>query len=308
MLLALVVVTVITALAAGMIWQQWRSVQAETAERARSQAQWILTGAIDWARLILREDARGSQIDHLGEPWAVPLQEARLSTFLANGRDDLEDNPALQAFVSGSIVDAQSRFNLRNLAVEGEAAVGPLRVLQRICSAAGVPDTVTALVADGVKRSWLASKGESAGGRQAALLSPQRLDDLAWWGIDARDIERLRPWIVILPRPTPVNLNTASADVLAAALDGVDAAGVQRLVQARSRSPLRTLDQALAVLQGGRETGAASAVSVQSNFFEVSGRLRLGERVFEEQVLVERRQLEMVVLQRQRTQTLVASR
>ena len=82
----MVVVTVIASLAGTLVWQQWRSVQAESAERARLQARWVLMGALDWGRLILREDARGSQIDHLGEPWAVPLQEARLSTFLADGR------------------------------------------------------------------------------------------------------------------------------------------------------------------------------------------------------------------------------
>ena len=66
-----------------MIWQQWRAVQVEAAERARTQSAWILSGALDWARLILREDARNGGTDHLGEPWAVPLAEARLSTFLA---------------------------------------------------------------------------------------------------------------------------------------------------------------------------------------------------------------------------------
>ena len=32
-----------------MVWQQWRAVQVEAAERARTQAAWILTGALDWA-------------------------------------------------------------------------------------------------------------------------------------------------------------------------------------------------------------------------------------------------------------------
>ena len=59
------------------------------------QSGWILTGALDWARLLLREDHMGSgatAADHLGEPWAVPLQEARLSSFLAadrNGADEI---------------------------------------------------------------------------------------------------------------------------------------------------------------------------------------------------------------------------
>jgi hypothetical protein len=57
-------------------------------KRSRVQSAWVLTGALDWARLILREDARSGGADHLGEPWAVPLQEARLSTFLAADRNN----------------------------------------------------------------------------------------------------------------------------------------------------------------------------------------------------------------------------
>ena len=145
----MVVVTVIASLAGTLVWQQWRSVQAESAERARLQARWVLMGALDWGRLILREDARGSQIDHLGEPWAVPLQEARLSTFLADGREDLEDNPALQAFVSGAVSDAHSRFNLRNLVVNGELSPAAWRTLQRVCTAAGVTTDVPARINHG---------------------------------------------------------------------------------------------------------------------------------------------------------------
>ncbi|MFX7895070.1 hypothetical protein ABTK48_20365, partial [Acinetobacter baumannii] len=78
---AMIIVTLIASLAAGMVWQQYRAVQIEAADRARAQSTWILQGALDWARLILQEDAkqnRNKAVDHLGEPWAVPLAEARL--------------------------------------------------------------------------------------------------------------------------------------------------------------------------------------------------------------------------------------
>ena len=83
LLAAMLTVTLVASLAAAALWQQWRSIEVESAERTRQQSLWVLTGALDWARLILREDARSGGADHLGEPWAVPLEEARLSTFLA---------------------------------------------------------------------------------------------------------------------------------------------------------------------------------------------------------------------------------
>ncbi|MBM3388184.1 MAG: general secretion pathway protein GspK [Betaproteobacteria bacterium] len=303
LLLALVVVTVIATLAGSMVWQQWRSVQAESAQRAQLQARWVLLGALDWGRLILREDSRGSQIDHLGEPWALPLQEARLSTFLAEGREDLEDNPALQAFVSGTITDAQSRFNLRNLVVNGALSAPALRTLERVCVAAEVAPQVATLITQGVQRSWIPKEVEARSGVAAAMLRPERLSDLSWWGVAAQDVERLRPWLTLLPVATPLNVNTATAQLLAVAVEGVDSGLAQRIVQARSTAPFKSTETVLAMMPPSESGSRAAGLSVQSNFFELQGRLRLDQRFFEERILVERRQLDMVVISRERLVT-----
>jgi general secretion pathway protein K len=96
LLTAMLAVALVTTLASAALWQQWRQVEIETAERGRSQTSLMMTGALDWTRLILREDARANrndETDHLGEVWAVPLAEARLSTFLAADRDEFGDVP-----------------------------------------------------------------------------------------------------------------------------------------------------------------------------------------------------------------------
>ncbi|MBC7602922.1 MAG: general secretion pathway protein GspK, partial [Ramlibacter sp.] len=58
LLMAMLTVALVATFAAAALWQQWRSIEVETAERARVQSSWILTGAPDWARLVLREDLR----------------------------------------------------------------------------------------------------------------------------------------------------------------------------------------------------------------------------------------------------------
>ena len=57
LLAAMLTVTLVATLATAALWQQWRAVEIEAADRSRVQAGWILTGAMDWSRLILREDA-----------------------------------------------------------------------------------------------------------------------------------------------------------------------------------------------------------------------------------------------------------
>ena len=57
LLTAMIIVTLIASLAAGMVWQQYRAVQTEAADRARAQSAWILQGALDWACLLYTSDA-----------------------------------------------------------------------------------------------------------------------------------------------------------------------------------------------------------------------------------------------------------
>ena len=113
LLTAMVTVTIVATIAAGATWQLARQVDVEHAERKRQQMDWLLTGATDWARLILREDALSSQIDALSEPWALPLRESRISTLMSS--ENGEGDPVLGAYLSGEITDEQSRLNLVNL-------------------------------------------------------------------------------------------------------------------------------------------------------------------------------------------------
>ncbi len=307
LLTAMIIVTLVATMASAMVWRQYRAVQIEAAERARAQASWILQGSLDWARLILREDARADRdaqrrgeqaIDHLGEVWAVPLAEARLSTFLAADKNNADDGP--EAFLSGSLEDAQSRYNLRHL-LAGKV-VPPLeqKVLERLTVSAGVPQGTAALITSKLRLAY-AAKGESEGtGDKADIpLQPRNIDQLVWFGLSTDTVDRLRPLLTLLPTPTPVNLNTAPREVIAALFEGMDLASAERLVQARQSKPLSKLEDSSSYLPTGVVVSAERA-SVNSSFFIVNGRLRLDERVLDERSLVQRRDLEMLVLDRQR--------
>ena len=290
LLTAMVIVTLVATLAASMIWQQWRAVQVEAAERSRAQSAWILQGALDWSRLILREDARTGGADHLGEPWAVPLAEARLSTFLAMDRDRTDDAP--DAFLSGRIEDEQSRFNVRNLVNGADVSEPDVQALARLCETAEVPTALAQTLAEGLREATLAKAG-------TAPLPPQSLAQMTWLGIDADNLRRLRRYVVLLPSRTPVNLNTAPREVIAAVVAGLDLATAERLVQERQRAPFKSLAAAQALLPEGIKLDP-QRVSVASRYFEVTGRLRLDERVLDERSLVERRGVEIVALTRER--------
>lgn len=305
LLMAMVIVTLVSTLAASMVWQQWRAVQVESAERVRSQSAWVLSGALDWARLILREDGRNDGPDHLGEVWAMPLAEARLSTFLAadsnNTATDDDDSP--DAFLSGKVDDAHAKYNVRRLVDGGAIKDDEVKVFKRLLEFLSLPPSLADGIAASMSKASLAEAsfttndpavlerlgGES--GRAQAPLMPQTFDQLLWLGLDAATLEKLRPYVTLLPTTSSkVNINTATKEVIAAVIDGMDLARASRLVQARQRNPFKAASD-MAQLLGNAPGGKPwddSRVDVKSEFFEVKGRLRYEDNVIEQRHLVQR--------------------
>lgn len=285
---ALITAMLIAALAAvmvsGMFWNQWSAIAREQTAREQTQARWILRGAIDWARLILREDARNSSADYLGEPWSVPLAESRLSTFLAARGQDSASLP--DAWLEGRITDAQSRFNLRDLAPAGTVDPQALLVLERLCEALRLPPTVATDIADGMAASSpfrTATQGSGA----SAPLPLQQLQDLARLGPGvAQALPRLAAEVTLLPQATPVNANTAGPLVLAAVL-GVDRATAQRLVEARKRAYFRNLADISLLLPPGT-TVNPQLVSVATGYFDAIARVRIDRLEYAERALIQR--------------------
>ncbi len=322
LLLAMIILALVATVTAGMVWHQSRAIQIEAAERARTQAAWILNGALDWARLILREDQRNNRsranpYDGLDEPWATPLEEARLSSFLAVDKDNNADTGP-EAFISGQIEDAQARFNLRSL-LDDAGKLVPVQVeaLKRLCTAAGAPDDTADRLAGALAGAspLAAATGASptvatAGAAAVASdqpLQPQRFADLAWLGFEAPLLQLLAPLVDLLPARTPVNVNTAPREALVAAIDGLDLGGAQRLLLARQRRPFEKLDDVKAQLAPDAVLDS-NRVSVGTAYFFVAGRLRLEDRVLEERSLLVRRDGRVDVLRRERQSFALAPR
>lgn len=298
LLTAMLTVALVATLASAALWQQWRSLEIETAERARLQSQWILNGALDWARLILREDARAGGADHLAEPWAVPLQEARLSTFLASSNapaDALDTSTTLsQTFLSGDITDLQSRMNVRNLVDAGKVSEAALAAFSRLFNKLQLPPAELALLAENLRFALDTSPDNRNGG--LAPLMPQRVSQLVWLGLSARSVAILGPYITLLPVPTPVNLNTADATVLTAVIPRVDPAKAQRLVALRDGRHFRALSDVATALGEPPDVLSDAQHSVNSQFFEIHGQLRLDKIVVQQHSVVQRQGLEVRAL------------
>jgi general secretion pathway protein K len=300
LLMAMITVVLVATLAAAALWRQWRGIAVESAERTRVQSAWLLIGALDWARILLQGDLQEDRqhnlyVDYLGEPWAVPLAESRLSDFLSAGQasaSDLERN----AFLSGQITDLQSRLNVLNLAAsDPQTQRAALARFTRLFQALGLPAGQLAALQRSLIGAYAAmyqTGGAGNAGGDTPLL-PQRVEQLTWLGLDPATLARLSPYVTVLPLPgpgsyTPVNLNTASSVVIYAALPGLEAADAERLVALRQTTYFKDVSDAVQRGQIDSANVDTRWAAVNSGFFEVRGRLRLDDVSLEEVAAVER--------------------
>jgi len=274
---ALIVVGVSVVLMASLMWRQQLQVRTLENLRDRTQVLWLQHGIIDFARLVLAQDGRTSQYDHLGESWALPLADSKVADFLKNA--DIPDE--LQSVtVQGRLTDAQGLFNLTNLwnnQFQGINA-GGVSAYGRLLAALGLDANLAQQTAQAVLQT------------QIPLVD---LDGLASMpGYTPALIEKLRPHVAVLPINTAINVNTASAEVLMAAFAGLSRSAANNLVQYRTAAPMKALDEITTLLtKAGAGAGVAvdgSLVNVKSQFWLAQSEIRLGSGIFVNSALIRR--------------------
>ncbi|AYQ30279.1 MULTISPECIES: type II secretion system minor pseudopilin GspK [unclassified Polaromonas] len=300
LLAAMLTMTLVATFAAAALWQQFRGIEVEGAERIRVQSGWILTGALDWARLILRQDAQSGETDHLAEPWATPMNEARLSSFLAADNTISDTDNQRDAFLSSQVSDLQARLNVTNLIDDSALSESGLQSFARLFDLLGLPaEQLSKLSGQMLKASRAAAGPSDAASSTQIPIIPQRVEQLVWLGLSPDVLSVLSPYITLLPQRTPVNLNTASAEVIYAITPDLQLVDAQKLVAARARSHFRDLSEASQQI-GGAVQFDDGRHSVASRFFEVRERLKLDQVIVPERSLLQRDGLSIRTLWRDR--------
>lgn len=288
-LMALFVSALATLIVSGLFWTQFVLLRTIENQQLVSQSRLLLRGALDWARAILREDARTTAFDACDEPWAQRLQETSLE---ALGETS---TLASQAIMSGDIEDAQSRFNLRALVADGQPFEPEVEALKRLVSALDLPPQAAELIAAHMVRSVVVHAGGDdglptppTGPRPIALVMPSDIAGIA--GIGAPAARRLADYLVIFEEQwVPININTASAEVIYARVPDLTLSEAKRLVSERqSIGRFRDVGDFRNRL-GAKATGvSAQQVATASRYFFVRGRIQLGRADTRMEALVKR--------------------
>lgn len=295
-LLAMLIVAMAAAAATSLMRQQDLALRQLSTARDYEQALWVLRGGVQWARSILAQDARSGTLDHGGELWATGLPATRIE----------------QGTVAGEILDQQGLFNVNNLAPDGTPRERDVAAFRRLLGIAGLDERLADAVTDWIDADAEVRAGTSAEDgyylhlRQPYRTPNQRIVELGELlrvrGMDAAQLDRLRRYATALPRRTPVNVNLAPPEVLAAMIPGLTLAEAEVMASARLRAPFRNLEEFRAKLPRRDLGWEEGELATYSRFFLVRGRVIVGRADVRMEALLERGQAGMpqVLWQRMR--------
>lgn len=217
---ALLIAFAAAAAATAVMERQSLLVDTLVGERERAQAEWVLRGGLDWARIILRNDGLRNATTRPDGVWAQPILGLQINEF-TDGR---------QALFSGRIEDEQGKYNLRYLVAQGNIVPKEVEALGRLFDSLDIPAELSMAIAQRLRDAGPTEDGPA----QAPGL--RRLSDLGTLdGMTAERLHILRSYLTILPSPTPVNVNTASAEVLDILLPKLALPDMRELVARRDR-------------------------------------------------------------------------
>ncbi|MBD8740006.1 type II secretion system minor pseudopilin GspK [Pseudomonas fluorescens] len=200
---ALLIAAVVAVLAGAMLTRQTVFTRSLEAEQLRIQGQWLLQGGLERSRQMLWDARQKDVLTRLDQPWA----RAQGGAF------------------EGRIVDEQGKFNLRNLVNRQQVDSEQLQSFERLCRLIGVDPTVSRRISQRVIASY------EPPAKYPMLRS---LDDLSGIeGLDPNLLQRMQAYISVLPGPTWVNGNTASAEVLSAVVPQLSLSQAHGLVSER---------------------------------------------------------------------------
>lgn len=276
---ALLIVALATVLVAAAMSDFDLDLRRTEATLFTEQAQMYALGAEAWSVRILSDDAEDNSVDHPGEVWAT----------------DLPPLPIDGGAVDGGIVDLQGRFNLNNLVdASGEIDQAVLAQFQRLLELLDLDRRWAGLTAD-----WIDTNIEPAfpdgaedsiylsqipGYRTANMPVVSVSELMSLPEMDEETFRILEPYVTALPRGTPINVNTATAPVLASVSEDLSLGDAVSIIEDRPDEGYEDMTELQETLPAER----AAPLSVSSRYFRLAVRVNIGSVDFTMYSLLER--------------------
>jgi general secretion pathway protein K len=253
----------------------------------------LAQAGIEAAKVLLARDLSEGAVDDLQEAWARPWGPYRVG----------------DAEVSVQVTDANGHLNLNNVVGSGGQAdlefVEIVRSLYRILDLdpALVDPLVDWLDADEVPFGTSGAESKDYGAlsppyraKNAPLDSLQEL--LAVRGYSEAVLQKLGPYVSVLPKGSLLNVNTAPPEVLLALQPRLGPEVVRDIEAARQANPFRTVRDLTDLSEVQPYSLPVKWLTTASQYFLITSTIHLPAGAVTEQVLLDRAASPMRVLAR----------
>jgi len=195
------------------------------------QAYLYALGGESWIKRILLRDSK--KVDDLQDIWATAIPAL----------------PIPGGYITGQTIDLQGRFNLNNLLQDdGKISSKDIIVLERLLTILELPISLAQIIVDwidineeqlinGAEDNVYLMKNPAYRTANRFLFDPSELRLLV--GIE--EYYKLLPYISTLPTRTSININTASAKILMAVIEGLTENEVAILLTKREQQPFTSI-------------------------------------------------------------------
>jgi general secretion pathway protein K len=242
---------------------------------AGDQAYLYSLAAESWSRRILENDRKENEIDHLGENWAIELPPI----------------PVEGGYIKGKLSDLQACFNLNTLS--GDSPENPVarprleRLLTNLKIDQGfvhaivdwLDEDLQTTIPDGAEDVYYLNQERPYRAANGPIVSTSEMRLIR--GFDDPTIYQiLIPHICAVGIPTPININTATEEVLRSLADDLSASDVAKIINQRNDEAFNSIKEFTKFNDLGKIISSTEGLSVDTEYFmltveSIIGQIRL---------------------------------
>jgi len=312
LLAALILMLALVITMGNIFYRHQIDVSQATGARHTDQAILLAISGENWAKQLLSDSSDDRGVDHFEEDWAqampmLPLEGGTLTGCLS----DLQGRINLNNFsgYTSQTLKAEMGADTSGYARVWEALLVSLEIVADPSRSATIIDWLdpdSELI-----NSWGAEQIDYDGYTPPRVPANGLITDTtelaAIGSYEVAEVQRLLPWISALPRVTPINVNTASTQLLTALGGSMGLEFEQMVSERRPFSSVDEFHQFIAertqlALPLVKTRWPVTVVGVNSNYFELYLEVTLGEARIEVKSIMDRAGLtEPVILAREIT-------
>lgn len=252
---ALLIVAVCTTAAASILSRLELDIRRTANVVNADQALRYGVAAEDFIAALLKLEAESNKFDHPGEEWAKPITL-----------------PIEDGFLQGKLLDQSGCFNINNL--DGRNAKEHRAQLGRLLGALGLDPNLEQSITDWIDPDGTPTAPSGAEDGQYLTLNPPyraanaSIDSISElrlvFGITDEIYTKLSPHVCATPKNRPINVNTATVEVLMSLAENFDKSSAEA-IHAQIREFETPFDTEKAFKADGRVTGKQIKVPVGVN-------------------------------------------